>query len=179
MKSVRLARQITSVILFACVLAALFFNFSTFFPALKKNAFSIANKADSPINIPQNLNFLNDDKEAFITYCNAIYGASLPLSVDSSSFEYEGALNGYHFYRMQADLVGTEPAVQYVRLGGYTFVSDQLYRPSPTGLYLIKNSVVYTLEEAYSQNLVNFSELYALYQKKDPVGSAMAAASSK
>ncbi|MFT9077840.1 hypothetical protein [Ethanoligenens sp.] len=178
MKSARVYHLVGTAILSALLLAILMVNFSNFFPALKRNALSPSNRADTPINIPQNINFLNDDKQAFLNMCNALYGSKLPLSVDSNSFLYEGAVDGYHLYRMQANLIETEPARQYVVLGKYLFESDRLYRPSPTGLYLVKDNLVYTLEEAYTTQLVDFSNLYRLYKQKDPIGSTQSTVSS-
>lgn len=178
MMSARIRRMVWPGVLCAVVVAILFFHFRFFFPQLKKNAFVSQNQADTPINIPQNLNFLNDDKQAFIHYCLLLYGEKLPLSVDDSTFQYLGAVDGYHFYRMQANLIDTEPARQSVRLGNFLFESDQLYRPSSIGLYLIKNAQVYTLENAYQLKLVNFNDLYRLYMQKDPTVNAGSSASS-
>lgn len=178
MKSAPIYKLMWSAVLSALILVVVLLNFSHIFPALKKNALSPSNHADTPINIPQNLNFLNDDKQAFLDYCTTIFGSKLPLSVDSDSFVYEGAVDGYHFYRIQANLIETGPARQHVVLGGYLFESDRLYRPSPTGLYLVKDNQVYTLEEAYNAKLVDFSELYSLYKQKDPLAVSISSVSS-
>lgn len=178
MKSPHVHRMVWSAILSALVLAVLVLNFAHLFPELRKNALSPANHADTPINIPQNLNFLNDDKQVFINYCNTIYGSNLPLSIDQNSFLYFGAVDGYHLYRLQANLIDTSPARQNIVVGSYLFESDRLYRPSATGLYLIKDIHVYTLEEAYNANLVDFADLYHIYQQKDPSASSQSAVSS-
>lgn len=178
MKSAQHRRLIWSVVFSVLVLAVLVLNFHNLFPQLKKNALSPANHADTPINIPQNLNFLNDDKQVFLNYCNAIYGSKLPLSIEEDSFLYDGAIDGYRLYRMQANLIDTSPSRQSVLLGNYLFESDRLYRPSVTGLYLIKDKQVYTLEEAYDAKLVDFSDLYQLYKQKDPLVRSESADSS-
>lgn len=178
MKSAQHRRLIWSAIISVLVLVVLIVNFHYIFPQLKKNALSPSNHADTPINIPQNLNFLNDDRQVFLDYCNEIYGSKLPLSIEEDSFLYDGAIDGYRLYRMQANLVDTGPARQSVLLGNYLFESDQLYRPSATGLYLIKDKQVYTLEEAYNAKLVDFSDLYQLYKQKDPLVRSQAADSS-
>lgn len=179
MKSAQHRRLIWSAVFSMVVLAFLIFNFHDIFPQLKKNALSPANHADTPINIPQNLNFLNDDRQVFLDYCNAIYGNKLPFSIEEDSFLYDGAIDGYRLYRMQANLVDTGPARQSVLLGNYLFESDRLYRPSVTGLYLIKDKQVYTLEEAYNAKLVDFSDLYQLYKQKDPLVRSQSAGSSE
>lgn len=178
MKSAPIYKLVWSAVLSVLILTVVVLNFSHIFPALKKNALSPANREDTPINIPQNLNFLNDDKRAFLDYCNAIFGSKLPLAVDSDSFVYEGVVDGYHLYHMQANLIETGSARQRVVLGGYLFESDRLYRPSPTGLYLVKDNQVYTLEEAYNTKLVDLSELYSLYKQKDPLAISVSSASS-
>ncbi|HCC00772.1 MAG TPA: hypothetical protein DEP42_06120 [Ruminococcaceae bacterium] len=146
-------------------------NFKSFFPALKQQSFSSKIQGDTPINIPRNLNFLSDDKQTFLTYCKSFYGDKLPMKVDSSTFIYEGAVDGYRLYRIQATLIETGSARQLVKLGNYTFESDRLYRPSPLGLYLIRNNEVYTLENAYQSNLLSMDDLYTLYIKKDPIAN--------
>lgn len=151
----------------AALLAALLLGFRTFFPALQKGAFHSVSQQDSPDNIAQNLNFLSEDKKAFLSYCADIYGTVLPCEVDASTFVYYGGVDGFRLYRMQPTLVETGPARQSLTLGGDVFTSDRLYRPFSLGLYLVKDSAVYDLKTAARLGLANISDVYALYLQKD------------
>lgn len=162
----RLHGHVWTALAGVAVLAVLLFNFRFFFPALGQNAFTDAGREDTPDNIPQSLNFLNDDKKAFLSYCGVRFGETIPFTVDPATFLYYGAADGFHLYRMQAALVETGPARQSVRLGKYVFSSDRLYRPSTVGLYLIRDGQVYDLETAYRLGLVDIARVYELYAQK-------------
>lgn len=154
------------------LLAAMLLGFHTLFPSLQKGAFDTVSQQDSPDNIAQSLNFLNEDKKAFLTYCAGFYGTELPCAVDVSTFVYYGGVDGYRLYRMQSTLIETGPARQQLTLNGAVFTSDRLYRPFSLGLYLVKDGAVYDLETAAQYALVNTADVYALFAQKSGTASA-------
>ena len=170
MKKIHMTHFIKNLILgavFVFTLAFIFCNFKALFPGLYRNALILyAGAENDPKDIPSSLNFLNDDKRAFIGYCQGIYGDRLPLSVDNASFVYFGTADGYRLYRLQANRVPCERVQNSETLAGYTFYSDCIYRPSRTGLYLIGDKGVFTLDSAYQNQLVDMSDVYSLYFAK-------------
>jgi len=168
MKISYFVKKFISAFVLSIVFIAIVINFSVFFPTLNHNALALINsETKNPINIPSNINFLNDDKKAFCDYMKNLYGQDLPLSVDNDLFVYYGAVNGYRFYRLQSMLIPLECTHQTEIIGSYLFESDFLFRPSAIGLYVIGDKV-YSLREAYYSNLINISEIYNLYNVKSP-----------
>lgn len=156
-----------SAFVFSLSLVVILLNFNRLFPALNHNALALTETSeDDPINIPVDINFLGEDKKAFIDYCKGIYGEELPMSVDPDSFIYYGTIDGCRLYRMQVSAIPAEAIHQTERIGIYTFESDRLYRPSATGLYVIGDGGVYPLDQAAEDNRVNIDEAYRLYQQK-------------
>jgi prepilin peptidase dependent protein B len=120
----------------------------------------------APKDIPKSLNFLNDDKSAFVSYCKSLYGDKLPLTVNNDSFTYFGSVDGARLYRMQSSIISCSHVQQAETIGGYVFYSDCRYYPSRVGLYIILDDNVYTLEEANSMGIINISDIYELYSEK-------------
>jgi prepilin peptidase dependent protein B len=157
-----------SAAVFVAVLLVIVPNFNNIFPDLNRtDLVSAESKAEMPIDIPSNLNFLNDDKKAFIDYCKSIYGGTLPLTVNSDLFTYYGTVDGYRLYRLQSNLIPYEHAHSSETINGYTFLSDYIYRPSKTGLYVIGDKGVFTIDEVYKDGIVNIADIYDLYAKKN------------
>ena len=156
---------VLAVILVVLLLIAT--HFKSIFPALNHNGTVISeSKTNKPIDIPSNLNFLNDDKKAFLEYCDSLYGDALPFAIDNDKFCYYGTVDGQRLYRLQATLIPYEHANLTEDLGGYKFYSDCIYRPSKIGLYIITDNSIKTLENAYHDGSVNISDVYKLYLSK-------------
>lgn len=167
MKVSHTAGKLLTAVVFGLVVFTIVFQFNKLFPALGINALlDDVEKNDTHIDIPSDLNFLNDDKRSFINYCKTIYGNNLPLAVDNDKFIYYGMVDGYRLYRLQPNLVPYEQAQQTETLGGHVFYSDCLYRPSKTGLYLINDLIVISIDDAYRLNLVDIDNVYELYSNK-------------
>lgn len=163
----RINRIATTTIMFV-LLAVLLFNFDSVFNKLNANALAINEniKKTELANIPSKINFLSDDKNSFLDYCKNLYGGDLPLTIDSDSFIYYGAVDGYRLYRMNTTYLPCRNVTTFVTLGCYTFTGNCRYSPEPSGLYLIGDDGVHTLSDAYSENIVDFSKVYQLYKSK-------------
>lgn len=167
MKILHGAGKWISAFLFSLSLVVILLNFNRMFPALNHNALALTETSeDDPINIPVSINFLSEDRKAFIDYCKGIYGEDLPMSIEPDSFIYYGTIDGCRLYRMQVSAIPAEPAHQTETIGNYIFESDCLYRPSRTGLYIIGDGGVYSLDQAVEYNMINVDEAYRLYQQK-------------
>ena len=142
------------------------FNSLNIEPDLVASAYTENPKKDV-LNIPSDINFIEDDKKAFIEYCKSQFGTDAAMSIDKQSYLYYGISEGYRLYRlsvtcMPADSIGGEQEI-----GGYTFYTSCRYRPYDLGLYVIgENGAVYTLDQAYRLGLVDISSVYRLYQQK-------------
>lgn len=157
---------ITTAALFV-LLCSILFNFDNLFQRLNYNAMALADSNTSEaLDIPSDINFINDDKKSFITYMQEYDGSTLPLSIDNNTYVYYGIVNGYRLYRISVTSYSNEPICQEEVIGGYHFNSSSLFRPSPTGLYVIGDNGVYTLQEAYKFSLVDIGKVYKLYLSK-------------
>lgn len=168
----RFSRYLPKLIIFlvvALVMGSLMVNFDNIFTSLNCHALQVSDyeKSAAVTAIPSKINFLDDDKKAFIDYCKKIYGSSLPLKIDDNLYEYYGTVNGYRFYRLQPAYISYDSISQQKVIGGYFFESPCRCRPEATGLYIISDKRVYTLEQAYDKGLVDISLIYSLYSAKD------------
>lgn len=168
MKAKHFTRTILTSVLFLITILAIVLNFHIIFPALRPHSLVITTaKKNNPTDIPSNLNFLNDDKNAFLEYCKGIYGEKLPLSVNNDTFVYYGTVDSYRLYRMQSNLIPYERVQQSEEIGGHVFLSDCTYHPSRTGLYIVsEHSNVFTLDEAYKIGIIDIDDVYDLYLDK-------------
>jgi hypothetical protein len=169
----RLSRYWTKLVTFvfvAFVMGLLMVNFDNIFTSLNCHALQVSDheKSSAVTAIPSKINFLDDDKKAFIDYCKKLYGSSLPLKIDDSIYEYYGTVNGYRFYRLQPSYISYDSISQQKLIGGYLFESPCRCRPEATGLYIISDKRIYTLEQAYDKGLVDISLIYSLYTAKAP-----------
>jgi prepilin peptidase dependent protein B len=163
----RYGAKIISIAAVIVVMSVLMVNFNSIFTDLNCNALEISDNTNADLtHIPSKINFLDDDKKSFIEYCKNIYGSDLPLKIDDSVYMYFGTVNGYRFYRLQPSYITYDNINQQEVIGGYTFESSSRYRPERTGLYIIGDSNVYTLSDAYEKGLVDISKVYALYIAK-------------
>lgn len=164
----RYGAKIAAITVMVAVITVVMFNFNNIFTDLNCNALTISSKAKSDLtHIPSKINFLDDDKKAFVNYCKDIYGENLPIKSDDSIYTYFGTVNGYRFYRMQPSYIMYDNVHQQEVIGGYTFESSSRYRPDNLGLYIIGDDNVYTLKEAYGKGLVDISKVYELYTAKN------------
>lgn len=136
-------------------------------PGLNFNALA-ANQSSSKdaMNIPSDFNFIQDDKKAFISYAQNYIEAGQDLNIDDSTYLYYGTVDGYRLYRMNISLMPAENLNHEETIGGYAFKSSLLFRPYASGLYIIGESGVYTLDDAYKAGLVDMSHVYSLYVSK-------------
>lgn len=167
MKLKRYGFKLLTVTLSVVTITVLMFNFDSIFTDLSCKALTFsANKSDKT-ELPTKINFLDDDRNLFIKYCKGIYGEDLPIKIDDSIYKYYGTVNGYRFYRIQPTLIPYDSIIQHETIGGYTFESPSRFRPEPTGLYIIGDDSVYTLNEAYSQGIIDIKKAYRLYKEKN------------
>lgn len=154
----------TSVLLALLCLTVFFFirsNNGTNFKALA----DIQTSKKSSLNIPSDINFIDDDKKAFLEYCRQNKGASDKAQIDDTTYVYYGCLNGYRFYRLNLDCYPAEELNHEENIGGYVFQSSRSFYPYVSGLYIIGNDGVHTLSEACSENIVDIGKIFLLYQK--------------
>lgn len=167
MKTKRVLSTVISSVAFLLTVLVIMFNFNTIFPFLGANSLTLSKGSKAaPKDIPKSLNFLNDDKSAFVAYCKSFYGDKLPLIVSSDSFTYFGSVDGARLYRMQTNIIACSHVQQAESIGGHVFYSDCRYYPSRVGLYVILDDSVFTLEEASSMGIVNIDDIYGLYAEK-------------
>lgn len=163
----RFIKRIFPAVLLIAVVAVMMLNFRTIFPTLSRRALDTSNtEKPVPKDIPNSLNFLNDDKAAFVRYCKGQYGEKMPFGVDSDSFIYFGSVDGARLYRMKPTLINCENISQTETFEGYSFYSDCRYFPSKTGLYIICNDNVFTLDEAYRDGMIYIEDVHNLYLRK-------------
>jgi hypothetical protein len=167
MRKIQYGTKIITIVAAVVIMGALMVNFDSIFTDLNCNALAVSSstKADDT-QLPSTINYLDNDKMTFISYCSDIYGNDLPLQIDESIYHYYGTVNGYRLYRLQPLYVSYDNINQQQVIGGYTFESPCLYRPYRMGLYAIGDDKVYTLEEAYNFGLVDISKVYKLYSAK-------------
>jgi hypothetical protein len=159
--------KIITITVVIAVIGILMVNFDSIFTDLNCNALTISDNSKSDLtHIPSKINFLDDDKKNFVSYCKDIYGSDLPLEVDTRVYEYFGTVNGYRFYRLQPSYISYDNVSQQQVIGGYTFESAYRYRPERVGLYIIGDDNVYSLEQAYEKGLIDISKVYELYIAK-------------
>ena len=120
-------------------------------------------------NIPSNINFIQDDKKMFLQYCETQTATNQPLLIDDKTYIYYGNRNGYRFYRMSTTAMSLENINSQLVLGGYTFESPYFFKPSNSGFYIINDSKIFTLEEAYSKNIIDIKQIYNLYLYKNAI----------
>lgn len=167
MKMSRYGVKIITIMMVVVVMGVLMVNFDSIFTDINCNALSISSSTKADLTqIPSKINFLDDDKKAFVSYCKDIYGSDLPLEIDNSVYEYYGTVNGYRFYRLQPTYISYDSISQQEVVGGYTFESSSHYRPERTGLYIIGDDSVYSLRQAYDNGLIDISKAYQLYIAK-------------
>lgn len=160
--------KILSVSLVVVFLGVLMINFDNIFTDLNCDALTVSdNVKETPNEAPVSLNFIDEDKTCFIDYCKDLYGENLPLETDNNVFHYYGTVNGFRFYRIHASYIPCENINQQQVVGGYIFESSARYRPDKTGLYVIGNNRVYTIDEAYTNKLIDIAKLYKLYSKEN------------
>ena len=159
--------KLTTVAIVAVFIAVLLLNFDKIFTDINCNAFSesAGNKADVTV-IPSKINFLDDDKKSFLNYCKKIYGNNFPLKIDESVYKYYGTVNGYRLYRLQLSYISFDSIIEYEDIDGYIFESPCRFRPERTGLYIIGDTGVFTLNDAYKLGYVDISKIYRLYTLK-------------
>lgn len=164
-----MSRYGTKILTFCFVvvfLGVLFINFDSIFSDLNCDALSVSQTEKKEVDeVPNSINFIDEDKTTFIDYCKKIFSDKLSMQIDSSVFRYYGTVNGYRIYRLQATNISCENINQSKVIGGYTFESSQRFRPFNVGLYAVGNNKVYTLEEANRQNLIDIAKVYRLYIK--------------
>lgn len=166
MKLRRYVYKIVSITVAVSVIAVLMLNFDSIFSELHCNALTVSANKVEKTQLPSKLNFLDDDKTAFVNYCKDIYGADLPIKIDENVYKYYGAVNGYRVYRLQPTLIPYDSINNVTVIGGYDFESPCRYRPACSGIYVIGDDNVYTLTEAYKEGIVNISSVYKLYAKE-------------
>jgi|WetSurMetagenome_2_1015567.scaffolds.fasta_scaffold317750_2 hypothetical protein len=167
MKMSRYGVKIITISIVVIAMGILMVNFDSIFTDLNCNALAISDSPKADLTqIPNSINFLDEDKTAFVNYCKDIYGSSLPLEVDSTVYKYYGTVNGYRFYRLMPTYISYDSISQQEVIGGYTFESSSLYRPERTGLYIIGDEKVYSLKQAYDNNLIDISKAYQLFIAK-------------
>lgn len=160
--------KFVTFLIVAVIMGAILLNFDNIFTGLNCHALQVSEhkKTAELASLPSTINFLDDDKKAFVNYCKKLYGSSLPLKVDDSLYTYYGTINGYRFYRLQPSYISYDRINQQEMIGGYLFESPYRCRPEATGLYLISDKRVYTLKEAFEKRLVDISLIYSLYTAK-------------
>lgn len=167
MKTKRVLSTVISSVVFLLTVLVIMFNFNTIFPSLGMNSLMfVKGSKTAPKDIPKSLNFLNDDKSAFVTYCKSCYDGKLPLVVSNDNFTYFGSVDGARLYRMQTNIIAYSHVQQAESIDGHVFYSDCRYYPSRVGLYVIIDGSVFTLEEASSMGIVNIDDIYELYAEK-------------
>jgi hypothetical protein len=119
------------------------------------------------VDIPSDINFIQDDKKVFIKYCQKPIITNQPLIVDDKTYVYYGNRNGYRFYRMSITAMPYTNINSELTIDGYTFESCYTLKPYATGLYIIGNSGVFTLEEAYNNKIIDIKRIYDLYMAKN------------
>lgn len=156
---------VTTSILLALLCLTIFFfinaNNGTNFQALA----DVQNTKKSTLNIPSDINFIDDDKKAFIEYCQKNAAAGNSAAIDDSTYTYYGCVGGYRFYRINVDCFPSDELNHEEMIGGYIFQSSRTFYPYSSGLYIIGDNNILTLDEASRQCLVDIGKIYALYQK--------------
>lgn len=140
--------------------------FNVVLSSLNYNASAFSNTKKETLDIPSDLNFVDDDKKAFLNYCKDIYGNEKPFSIDTMAYCYYGTIEGRRLYRFNATYIPYENVYNESTIGGYVFSSSCLYRPYSLGLYIVDGKNVYTLAEAYEKGLVNIAKVHELYMSK-------------
>jgi hypothetical protein len=157
----------TKILTFCLVVSffsVLLINFDSIFTDLNCDALSVSQSVKKDADeVPNSINFIDEDKALFLDYCEENFQDKLPMEVDNSNFIYYGTVSGYRIYRLQATNIDCENINQSEAVGGYTFESSQRFRPYKLGLYAIGDGNVYTLYNAYSKNLIDISKVYRLY----------------
>jgi hypothetical protein len=121
------------------------------------------------MDIPSDINFIQDDKKVFINYCQNLINTNQPLVIDNSTYVYYGDQNGYRFYRISITAMPYSNINNELTIDGYTFESAYTFRPYASGFYIIGNNEVYTLEEAYNDKIIDISQIFSLYMAKNIV----------
>lgn len=162
----RYGTKILAVGLVVALLSVLMVNFDSVFPDLNCDALAVSQTVKQKDDeVPNSINFIDEDKNAFINYCKEIYGNKLPMEIDKDVFHYYGTVNGFRFYRLAATYIPSENILRKEVVGGYTFESASRFRPSDTGLYIIGKDRVMTLKEANDNGLIDIAKVYRLYEK--------------
>jgi|GEM_PF-2370774 hypothetical protein len=175
MRIKRYGFKLLKIIFALAVMTVIMINFETIFNALDCDALTISTSKTDVTDLPSKINFLDDDKNTFIRYCKNFYGEDLPIGIDNNIYQYYGNVNGYRFYRLQPTLVSYDNISQSEVIGGFTFESPYRFRPENTGLYIISDESVYTLEEAYKLGLIDIEKAYQLYKEKLKISKSSAA----
>lgn len=159
-------KYLTTAILFLLLCITLVF-FNNLNSGLNLNALALyENDKKDALNIPSDINFISDDKKSFIEFCKKQYGINHDIEIDNSTYIYYGSVNGYRFYRINISCMPVDSINHNEIIGGYNFSSSLMFRTYPSGLYIIGDNGVYTLTDAYNQNLIDITQIHELFLKK-------------
>jgi hypothetical protein len=158
----------TVVLLFLLVFVVTFFN--SFFAKYDFHALATYKvTANDAVDIPSDINFIQDDKTSFLNYCQGKIATNQPLAIDNNTYIYYGNQNGFRFYRISITAVPYSDINNELSIDGYTFESLYTFRPYASGFYIIGEGGVYTLEEAFNKNIIDISQIYKLYNAKNVI----------
>lgn len=155
-------KAVTTIVLFLLLFCTMS-TFNVILSGINYNAAAFNNAKKQSLDIPSDLNFVDDDKRTFLNYCEKIYGNEKPYAVDTLSYCYYGTLSGRRLYRFNATFIPYATVYNESNIGGYIFSSAVLYRPYSLGLYVIDGQNVYTLQQAYERGVINISKAHELY----------------
>lgn len=124
---------------------------------------------DDAVNIPSDINFIQDDKNLFLNYCQNLITTKQHLLIDDKTYIYYGNRNGYRFYRMSVTSMPFMNINSELVIEGYPFERCYTFKPNESGLYIIGNSGVFTLEEAYNNKIIDIKQMHDLYIAKNLV----------
>jgi hypothetical protein len=156
----------TAILLFLLVFVVTFFD--SFYAKYDFRALATYNVTkNDAVDIPSDINFIQDDKKAFLNYCQNLITTNQPFVIDDKTYVYYGNQNGYRFYRISITAMLYTNINNELTIDGYTFESLYTFRPYASGFYIIGDSGVYTLEEAYEYKIIDIKQIYKLYMTKN------------
>lgn len=160
-------KKLISTALLIVLLIGTLLSFNLLFSNLSYNAEAFNSPKKAALDIPSDINFISDDKKAFISFCEQNYGTKATDSIESGSYCYFGSIEGKRLYRMNLSCMPYENLYNETNIGGYTFSSSRLFKQYGVGLYIIDETGVYTLEQAYETGKIDIGRFYELYTEKD------------